>query len=152
MAKFSDALDRSMDDIKRPPALPIGNYIFRITKVPEAPREVEGKPYEILKFPCAVVSAMDDVDPDELDAFGKVEGAPASVDFIFNTDPAETRAYESTLARLKDFLARAGVEGSTLKEQIARSANAQFMGEVGHRPDPNDSSNVFAEIRRTAAV
>ncbi|NJL70377.1 MAG: hypothetical protein HC888_01605 [Candidatus Competibacteraceae bacterium] len=152
MAKFSDALDRSMDDIKRPPPLPIGNYIFRIVKMPEAPREIEGKTFEILKFPIAVVSAMDDVDPDELAEFGKVEGAPLSLDFIFNTDPSEERAYEMTLNRLKDFLARAGVEGATLKEQIARCANAQFMGEVSHRADPNDANNVYPEVRRTAAL
>lgn len=152
MAKFADALDRSMDTIKRPPPLPIGNYIFRIVKMPEPPREIEGKTFEILKFPCAVVSAMDDVDPEGLAEFGKIEGAPISLDFIFNTDPTEERAYEMTLNRLKDFLAKAGVEGDTLKEQIARCANAQFMGEVGHRPDPNDSANVYPEIRRTAAV
>ncbi|HLP67270.1 MAG TPA: hypothetical protein VK181_07105 [Rhizobium sp.] len=152
MAKFSDALDRSMDDIKRPPPLPVGNYIFRIAKVPEAPREIEGKTFEILKFPCQVVSAMDDVDPDDLAAFGKVEGAPISMDFIFNTDPNEERAYELTLNRLKEFLARAGVEGATMKEQIARCANAQFIGEVAHRADQNDANNVYPEIRKTAAV
>ena len=152
MAKFADALDRSMEDITRPPPLPIGNYIFRIAKVPEAPKEIQGKTFEILKFPVAVVSALDDVDADDLTAFGKIEGATLSMDFIFNTDPAEERAFEMTLNRLKDFLARAGVEGDTVKEQIARSANAQFIGEVGHRPDPNDASNVYAEIRKTAAV
>lgn len=152
MAKFSDALDRSMDEIKRPPPLPIGNYIFRVTKVPEPPREIEGKTFEILSIPVAVVSALDDVDQDDLREFGKVEGAPTKVDFIFNTDPNEERAYEMTLNRLKDFLDRVGAEGATLKERIGNVANLQFIGEIGHRPDPNDASNVYSEIRKTAAL
>lgn len=152
MPRFADALDTRVADITRPPPLPIGNYTFRISKVPAPPKEIEGKPYEILKIPVEVVAAHDDVDADELATFGKVEGTPLSIDFIFNTDPAEERAYKQTLNRLKEFLERAGVEGETMKEQIARCAYAQFVGEVSHRADPNDAANVYPEIRRTAAL
>lgn len=152
MAKFSDALDRSMDDIKRPPPLPVGNYTFRITKVPGEAVEIQGKPYERLDFPVAAIAALDDVDADELEAFGKVEGAPSRVSFLFNTDPAEERSFENTLNDVKAFLDKCGVEGGTLKERIARSANAQFIGEISHRQDPNNAENVFAEIKKTAAL
>ena len=153
MARFADALDRNMEDIKRPPPLPIGNYRFRVTKMPEPPREIEGKPYEILSIPVAVVEALDDVDPDELREFGAVANTGTRLDFIFNTDPEEAAKFEGTLNRLKEFIERCGVsaEGS-LKEALSHIVNAQFIGEIGHRPDPNDDSVIYHEIRRTSAL
>jgi hypothetical protein len=48
MARFADALDRNMDDIKRPAPIPRGHYIARVSKMPGMPEEVKGKPYEIM--------------------------------------------------------------------------------------------------------
>lgn len=153
MARFADALNRDMETIKRPPPLPLGNYRWRVAKMPEAPREIEGKPYEILTINVQAVEALDDVDPDELKAFGKVAGTPARVDFIFNTDPDEEQKFEGTLNRLKEFLEKCGIDASgELKQALSQCPNAQFIGEVAHRVDPNDDSIIYAEIKRTAAV
>lgn len=152
MARFSDALDRNLEDIKRPPPLPVGHYLFAISKVPDAPREIEGKPYEILTINCTVVEPLDDVDPDDLEAFGKVAGTPSKIDFIFNTDPDEEQKFEGTLNRLKEFCQKCGVEdAANVQQMLAMLPSTRFMGEIKHRIDPNDDSIVYAEIGRTAA-
>lgn len=154
MARFADALNRQMEEIKRPAPLPMGHYIARVAKMPGMPEEVKGKPYEILRIDCQVVSATDDVDTDELANFGKIEGAPFRIDFIFNTDPEEQSKFDSTLARLKTFIKNCGVDADSgqLKERLADILNAQFMVELKHRLDPNDSENVFLDVGRTAAL
>jgi len=153
MAKFSEALDRAVEDIKRPPPLPLGNYIFRVTKMPDPPREVQGQEAEILTISVAVVQPMEDVDPDALEEFGNVVGSPARVEFYFNTAPDEQTRFEQTLNRLKIFLESCGVDTSgSLKEALSQIANAQFVGEIGHRSDKNDHEIQYAEIRKTAPV
>ena len=156
MARFSDALDRKAEDIRRPPPLPIGHYVMQVTKVPDAPEEMNSSKgtYEKLIIPVSVVSPMDDVDPDELSAYGNVTGAPLRLDFIFNCDPAEEAKFEGTLNRLKEFISKAGVdiEEGQLGQWLTELPSAQFIGEVRHRPDPNDPNIVYSEIGRTTAA
>lgn len=154
MARFSDALNRQMEDIKRPPPLPLGHYIFSIPKMPSPPEPMQSSKgsYEKLTVNCVVVSAGDDVDPDELRDYGNVAGQPMRIDFIFNNDPDEAAKFEGTLNRLKTFMGHCGVDTSAgnLGEKLTELVGCQFLGEVGHRPDPNDAMVVYAEIKRTA--
>lgn len=153
MARFSSALDRAAETIKRPPPAPMGWYRARVTKVPDAPREIEGKPYEILSIPLALVEAHE-VDDADLAAFGKVEGTPTRIDFVFNTDPNEEQKFESTLNRLKNFCTQLGIDTTegTPKMWLAQMPNAQLLVEIKHRMDPNDETQVYAEVGRTAAL
>lgn len=155
MAKFADALDRSLETIKRPPPLPIGHYVMRVTKMPDPAEAMQGKdgtPYEKLTINVATVSASDDVDPDELAAYGNVGGVGMRVDFIFNGE--DEMKFEGTLNRLKEFMAKCGIDADSgaLGEKLAELPNAQFLGEVKHRFDPNDANVVYNEIGRTAAL
>jgi hypothetical protein len=156
MARFSDALDRNMEEIKRPPPLPIGHYLMTVTKMPDPPAEMQSDKgsFERLTVPVQIVSATDDVDPDELEAYGNVAGAPLRLDFIFNTSPGEDQKFEGTLNRLKEFLGKCGVDTSSgsLSEKLTELPNCQFIGEVKHRPDPNDSNIIYNEIGRTTAA
>jgi hypothetical protein len=156
MAKFADALDRSLETIKRPPPLPIGHYVMRVVKMPDPAEEMTGKDgttYEKLTINVQTVSASDDVDPDELQAYGNVAGVPMRIDFIFNTE--DDMKFEGSLNRLKEFMARCGVdveESSTLGEKLAELPNTQFLGEVKHRLDPNDPNVVYNEVGRTTSL
>lgn len=157
MARFSDALDRSMETIKRPPPLPIGHYIFSITKMPSAPEALNSTKgdFEKLTIDVQTVSPSDDVDPDELAEYGNVAGVPMRIDFIFNNDPAEEAKFEGTLNRLKRFMDHCGVSygpSDRLGEKLAELVGAQFLGDVKHRPDPNDPEVVYNEVGRTAPV
>lgn len=154
MAKFADALDRRMETIKRPPPLPLGHYIFRVTRMPDPPEEMDSKvgKMEKMTVQIAAVAASDDVDPDELAEFGQVAGVPARIDFLFANEDANK--FEGTLNRLKNFLGHCGINADegALNERLAELPNCQFLGEVKHRFDPNDSEIVYTEIGRTAPV
>lgn len=154
MPKFADALDRSAETIKRPPPLPLGHYIFQVVRMPDPPEEMSTKigPMEKLTVQCAAVAPSDDVDPDEVRDFGNVQGVPMRLDFLFNNEDANK--FEATLNRLKMFCEQCGVDISSgsVNEWLSQLPNAQFLGEVSHRMDPNDPEIFYAEIKRTAGV
>jgi hypothetical protein len=156
MARFEDALSRTMDDIKRPPPLPIGHYVMTISKMPDPPESLNSAKgsFEKLTINAQVVAPTDDVDPDELEEFGSVAGSPLRLDFIFNNDPDERAKFEGTLNRLKEFMEKCGVDVSSgsLGEKLPELVGCQFIGEVKHRPDPNDSNIVYSELGRTTAA
>lgn len=156
MARFSDALNRQMEDIKRPPPLPLGHYILSIPKMPSPPEPMASSKgsYEKMTINAVVVSAGEDVDPDELRDYGNVAGQAMRIDFIFNNDPDEAAKFEGTLNRLKAFMGHCGVDTSSghLGEKLTELVGCMFMGEVGHRSDPNDPMVVYSEIKRTAPV
>lgn len=155
--RFSDALDRKLEEINRPPNLPVGHYIWTISKHPETD-ELEsqrtGKTFDRLTFNLTCVSASDDVDPDELEAYGNVAGAMNRKTFLFDTDPEEKAGFERSLFDVKRFLTNCGVDADSmgLSEALAASVGTQFLGELTHRPDPNDSEIIYTEVRKTAPV
>lgn len=154
MAKFADALDRSAETIKRPPPLPLGHYIMRVTKMPDPPEEMDTKvgKMEKLTISVASVSPLDDVDPDELEAFGNPSGVPLRIDFLFSSE--DENKFEATLDRLKRFCGYCGIDvtAGSLSSWLTELPNAQFVGEVKHRLDPNDSEITYSEVGRTAPV
>ena len=153
MSRFESALDRNLDDIKRPPPPPIGSYVATVDKVPDMPREIEGKPYEILDINAKLVSPMEDVDPDELAEFGNAAGYGVRVTFVFNTE--DDTKFESTLNRLKIFLGHCGIDegaAGTLKEALAMLPGTQFVAQISHRLDERNNEDVYAEVERTAAI
>lgn len=155
MARFADALNRSAETIKRPPPLPAGTYIFRVTKLPDPPVEIDTKvgKMERLSIPLAVVREVE-VDEDELAAFGNVQNQPMRRDFLFSN--VDDVAYERTLDQFKRFCTHCGIntEQGTPGEWRMELPNAQLMGEVGLRKDDRDESGetFYAEIKRTAPV
>lgn len=158
MPKFTDALDRSAEEIKRPPVLPVGHYIWQIDKFPDVEEFTSsrtGDTFERLTFLMTCLSAHDDVDPDELDSFGNVSGQKNRKVFLFNTTDGKEVDYERSEYNLKRFLVdHCGVdeEGKTLGQLLEDAVGAQFLGEIKHRPDPDDPEIVYAEVGRTSAV
>ncbi len=155
--RFSDTLDRRLEEIKRPPNLPIGDYVWQITKYPTVDSfeaRTSGEEWEKVTFFVTCVSAHEDVDPDLLAEYGDVAGAMNQKVFMFNTSPEKKADFERVLFNLKQFLATCGVTDDELplNEAFAQVVGAQFLGELKHRPDPNDPEVVFSEIGRTAAV
>jgi len=153
---FTDALDRKMEEVKRPPNLPTGHYIWQINKVPEQETfesSRTGTTFNRLTFQVACVSAMDDVDPDDLEEYGNVAGTLNRKSFLFTQDPEEKAQFERSIFQLKRFLEHCGVDESlSLLEGTNDVVGNQFVGEITHRPDPNDTEVIYAEIGRTAAV
>lgn len=148
--KFTDALDKHTEDVIAPPLLPVGTYVFTITK---AHTIKETDAWDILTFPAKIISAEDDVDEDDLEDFGKVAGQPSRVTFMFNTDPEESTSFQRSEFNLKKFLEKhCGAEGETMGELMANAVNCQFLGVIKHRPDKNNPEVVYAEIGSTAPM
>lgn len=156
MPSFSDALNRSAETIKRPPPPPVGHYIMAVSKVPGAAEPVNTQRFtgSKLTIPVQIISPSDDVDTDALEAFGNPAGFNLRLDFMFNEAPGEELKFESTLNRVKEFCATAGLDVSTgtLGEWLVALPGCQFMGELKHRVNPNDIEEVYPEIGRVTAL
>lgn len=154
--KFSDALDRKLEEIQRPPVLPTGHYIWQVSKHPEID-EFEstrtGDTFERVTVQVSCVSASDDVDPDDLANYGSVQGATNRKTFLFTNNPEKKADFERAMFNLRRFLGHCGVsEDLAMNEALAASVGQQFLGELTHRADPNDPEVIYAEIGRTAEV
>lgn len=152
---FTQALDKSLDDVKRPAALPIGHYIWQITKHPEVSsfEGRDGTQFERVTFNVSCVAASDDVNPGALSAYGNVQGAMNRKTFLFSNSPDDQANFDRTMFNLKRFLGHLGIgAGMSVSEGLAASIGQQFLGQITHRPDPNDPEVIYAEIGRTTTV
>jgi len=149
--KFTDALDRSLEDVKRPPNPPIGHYVWQVSKHPDNSSfeaKSTGKTFDRVEFTVKIVSPMDDVDPDDLADYGDVSGFTSRNSFLFDNE--DEQAFERSLFNLKRFFEHLGLTEGEIAENLANSVGAQFVGELKHRPDPTDPEIVYAELGRTA--
>jgi hypothetical protein len=150
---FADALNTHADDVKRPPMLPKGNYVWTIKKQPIFGNA--GPEWETCEFQCSPVRALQDIDADLLEQFtahGPIDQVQVRKSFMFPKDEDKKRDWEQALATLTEFLViDLGVTKASLKEMLANSQNRQFIGALDHRKDTK-SENVFHEIRKTAPV
>lgn len=151
--KFSDALDRKVEEITRPPVPPIGTYIWTVKKHPDSEKfdsRNTGKTFDRLNFLMSAVAATDEVDPDELEAYGDINGFVVSKSFLFDNE--DEVAFQRSEYNLKRFFEHLGMDLSnvTISEALANSVGATCMGELKHRPDPNDAEVIYAELGKTA--
>lgn len=157
MPRFSDSLDRKAEEIQRPPTLPVGHYVFQVKEAPEI-EEFEsaktGDTFERVQYLLTCIEASDDVDPDELNDYGNVQGATLRKTFLFNVSEGKEADYARSEFNLKRFLVEhcGCSEDQTIAELLNDAVGNQVMAEVTHRPDPNDPEVVYAEIGRTTAV
>lgn len=152
--RFTDALDRRMEEVKRPPNPPVGHYTWQVKKHPDSDSfdsRNSGKTFDRLSFQMSCVGASDDVDPDDLAEYGDVSGFVTSKSFLFDNE--DEQAFERSMYNLKRFLEHLGVDESlSLSEALAACVGAQCLGELKHRPDPADPEIVYAELGRTATL
>lgn len=152
--RFTDALDRKMEEVKRPPNPPVGHYTWQVKKHPDSDSfesRNTGKTFDRLTFQMSCVAPSDDVDPDDLSEYGDVAGFITSKSFLFDNE--DEQAFDRSMYNLKRFLEHLGVDESlSLSEALAAAVGAQCLGELKHRPDPNDAEIVYAELGRTAEL
>lgn len=153
---FTDALNKKVGDLERPPLVPIGLYLTTVQKVPTMDTIAQDR-FDVVDFPL-VVAAPVEVDEDELKDFrdstgGDVIGQPVRLRFMFNKE--DEVAFKRALFNLRRFLeehlkcASSDVE---LKVALNNSVNGQCHTQIGHRPDPNDSEVQYIDVRRTLPV
>jgi hypothetical protein len=161
MAAFDQYLDRKAEDIKAPPLPPAGTYQLMVKKHPSR-RDVRSEKgaWESLDFECEIV-APENVDETLLEEFGKVQGYPIRMGFMFSeagaTDPTEARKNEIALNRLKSFLTalQIGYEDGadmTLSEAMALTPSAMFLAELVHTPDKQNADQMYLNINKVHAL
>lgn len=152
MAKrFSDALDKKLDEFERPKILPEGYYHWTIVKsdVSEI-RTKDGRVLDSVSFLCRAAHAVDVIDEDALAEFGDVSSGLSNKQFMIPDGEEQPNEYAGAMFRLRQFLETCGADPDVeLGEQMATSADLEFIGELAHRPDKNDPSIVYTEIKRT---
>ena len=139
---FGSILDRAPSEIEKPKPLPQGSYITQIVGQPRFDKSSK-KQTEYVEFTHKLLSALDDVDEDELKALGGVKDKVMKNTFYLT---------ESAAWRLKEFLEHCGIEeGDSLREMIEETPGKQVGIFVGHEAS-QDGTSVFARVGKTFVV
>ena len=151
MVDFNSLLSTKASDIEKPPVLPQGTYVWKVTK-----NYKEGsikQDWKTIDFPIVPVSphdASDDVDTDALAEFGNLNAGINSIRFMFPTDPAQKADVERTLYNLKKFLTdvvRVDADAdASLKELLAKSIGCEFRAQAVHRYDAERDAT-FVDVK-----
>lgn len=138
MGVFSNLLNHAMDEIEAPKAVPTGTWTFKVSLKAKPPKTEDDDGYVQGIF--TPVSAKDDVNPDELAAFGDLEGARVFQRFWLRDARDEWK--------LKQFLKTAGVEvsGRTLSEAIAAADGYLVNATVTHDPNEEDPMRPYERL------
>jgi len=152
--RFTDALDRAAEEIKRPSNMPIGHYIWQVIKHPEVTtfKDQDGNEGDRIDFVCQCVSPTDDVDPDELSAYGDVTKVQLRKTFFVSDGAVDKVAYEKGMYRFKQFacVALGQPETSTVSELLANAQGCRFLGELTLRPDKENPEVMYDNLGATA--
>lgn len=138
MVDFTSLLEKRLDDVEAPALLPQGSYVMTIAGYRTGESAKKKTPY--VEFDLKISSAMDDVDQEELAKVKNLQDKTLKTQFYLNED---------ALFRLKDFCKKTGVptEGKSFTEILSEIAGAQLIGIVNHRVNPENTDQVFAEVR-----
>lgn len=152
MVDFASIASKKIEEVERPPLPPVGDYRFRVTKLPTSTKSGD-EAWEFLRFVCKVVEPLDNVDT--TDYPGDLSNAVLSKSFVFNSN--DEAAFEQTLFNLRQFCEKhlmVAIPGMTIAEMINATVNAEFIGSVRWQQDKRDESGetMNAEIGRTAPV
>lgn len=141
---FEEILDQQVTEVKVPPPIPSGTYLFAVEGFP-VQAEVGADKTKCLDFSAKILMPREDVSQAELDAFdGGVQGKTMRLRFFLT---------ERSLFMLDRFLfEHLGIElGKPRKQAISEALGRQFYGTVKHTPR-DDGQGFYANITGTAKV
>lgn len=143
-------LDEAPDHVERPKPLPEGGYIAVVGRWETGESAKKKTPF--VRFPLRIVGVGEDVDQDELEAAGGIDGKTVRTDFYTT---------EEAIYRLDAFHEHCGLD---LSEELTRKMrndevlNAQVGVVIKHRyPTDSEGNEVpdsvpFADVSRTFKV
>lgn len=137
MANFQDILNKRVDAVERPKPHPMGTYLVLVEGAPKFSQVGENK-RDVADFNLKILQPQPDVDPEEIEKSGGVNGKSVRARF-FLTDDA--------VWRLDAFLFEAlGIEtGKSRTQAIAEAPGKQVMVKIKHRPS-EDGTQMYHEI------
>lgn len=154
---FLDVLNTPASSIEKPKPLPIGTYVWKVNKPYKETVMGQGawNAVTLPIIPIGIHEQSNDVNEDELSAFGSLNSAPNDVRFMFSTDPAKSGDVERTAYQLKRFLLEVlrvdGDENATIKELLAKAVGCEFVGQAHHRPDAERDA-IFVDVKNYTAL
>jgi len=150
---FTQGLDKNLDEIEKPPLVPRGTYIGAVSKHPTL-AEVGGGNWDKVAVPVKLIAPTEDVDPDELQAFGDIKAAFVENVFMFDKSTDGEAAFKRTEYNLKMFLQKTLLlpEGISFKEAFAASVGVQFLVTIDWYPEKDNPENIWPRIKSTAPI
>lgn len=142
MTNFASILDESPSEVKVPPPLSAGSYICIVQGQPEYGK-AENTGTEFVQFTYRPISALDDVDQDELAEIGGIEGKTIKNKYWLTPD---------AVFMLDQFHEHCGLDlsdGLSRRQRNEEVINAQILVVVKHATS-KDGQRMFANIARTA--
>lgn len=154
---FGSILDRAPADVEKPKPLPQGSYITSVVGQPRYDKSSK-KQTPFVEFTLKVISAGDDVDADELEAFLEMpDGSKKKLSEI----TIKNTLYDTPAAgyRIKEFVQHCGLnvgdeatgaqgDFDTLREAVESTAGQQVGVYVNHEPFQS-GDGFMAKINRT---
>ncbi len=140
---FASVLDTPASEIERPKPLPRGTYHTIVQGQPRIDKSAK-KGTEFSEFTLKILEPLDDVDEDELAAYGPVRDKTTRVTFYHTPN---------SVYRLKEFIEHCGIdtEKGSLRQLIAETPGCQVLANIVHEPS-QDGGAVYANVKSTAAV
>lgn len=138
---FASILDEAPTEVTRPKPLPPGTYLCVVGHGEEGKSSKKGTPQ--IKFNLKPLAALEDVDEEDLEAIGGLEGKNLSITYYTTPD---------AIFMLDDFHQNCGIDLSDPASRRVRNAevvNSQVLAVVTHRMS-DDNTQAFAEVKRTA--
>ncbi len=139
---FKGILDKPIDQIEAPKALPEGSYGAVIAAYDFGESREKKTPFVEFKF--AISEALDDVAEDALKEAGGIDKKSIKNKMFVTEDSA---------FRLKDFLAdHAQIPGKDLTEMLENCVNATVGITVVHNADAKDPTIVYSNVGKTFSI
>lgn len=141
---FSKILSKQAEAIEKPKPLPIGSYLCVNPKLPEF-KAIGKNETPAAEFGLVISAPSDDVDPDDLKAYGDVKGKTIR-HRMFLTEGTEYRTKEELVNAF-------GVEeaGKNLGQMFNETVNKMVLVTIKHRPS-EDGTEMYSEVEKLAAV
>lgn len=156
MTNFLDALNTKASDIEKPTLMPIGTFVWAVNKPHRESLSKDGK-WATIEIPCVPkfpFEEAEDVDADELAAYGDLKAGSNTIRFMLDTTAEGKVDQEKFLYNIKRFLLDTlrveGDDDATIKELLSKMVGAEFIAQAAHRPAPNGET--YCDVKNWAPL
>jgi len=148
---FSTALDTEIGSVEKPPLVPRGTYIAQVSRLPKNETVGANKNWDKLVFPLKLIAPTDDVDIDDLQAFGDIGNAYVEHVFMFNKE--DEAAFKKGLYYAQMFLEQTlEITGVTFREGLAQSIGRELLVTIDWDPNEKNPDDPYVRVKSVAPV